>query len=177
MWSVLVQCIIGLHLLKDTLLELVLSWYWSGKRQPCPPLEPQNDWLRGSPFEMARMIREREITAQQLFEACLRRIDQVNPLLNAIVDGPFADALTEVQHIDERIAADEITPEEWTRRPLLGVPFTIKDSTAAKGRLQTLGLLSRRNTRAKVDAECVRLVQEAGGILLATTNVPEVNRW
>lgn len=123
------------------------------------------------------MIRSREITAEQLFEACVRRIEQVNPMLNALVDGPFVDARDTVRSIDERIAAGEIDDAEWTRRPLLGVPFTIKDSTAAKGRLQTLGLLSRSGTRAKVDAECVRLVQEAGGILLATTNVPEVNRW
>lgn len=97
--------------------------------------------------------------------------------MNAIIDGPFADALEEVRDIDARIAAGSITAEEFNRKPFLGVPFTIKDSTAAKGRLHTLGLVSRKFARAKVDAECVRLVKEAGGILLATTNIPEVNRW
>lgn len=101
----------------------------------------------------------------------------MNPLVNAIVDGPFKDALDEVRTIDERIAAGSITEKEFTRKPFLGVPFTVKDSTAAKGRLQTLGLVARQFTRAKADAECVRLVKEAGGVLLATTNIPEVNRW
>lgn len=97
--------------------------------------------------------------------------------MNAIVDGEFQDGLDEVRQIDERIAAGSITAEEFARKPFLGVPFTIKDSTAAKGRLQTFGLVSRKLTRAKVDAECVRLVKEAGGVLLATTNIPEVNKW
>lgn len=97
--------------------------------------------------------------------------------MNAIVDGPFADALEEVREIDARIASGSITKAEFERKPFLGVPFTVKDSTAAKGRLHTLGLLSRQFARAKADAECVRLVKEAGGILLATTNIPEVNRW
>lgn len=98
-------------------------------------------------------------------------------MVNAVVDGPFNDALDEVRLIDERIASGSITEEEFQRKPFLGVPFTIKDSTAAKGRLQTFGLVSRKTTRAKVDAECVRLMKEAGGVLLATTNIPEVNKW
>lgn len=98
-------------------------------------------------------------------------------MVNAIVDGPFKDALDEIREIDERIASGSVTEDEFKRKPFLGVPFTIKDSTAAKGRLQTLGLVSRKLTRAKVDAECVRLVKEAGGVLLATTNIPEVNKW
>lgn len=43
--------------------------------------------------------------------------------------------------------------------------------------MQTLGLLSRRNTLAKEDAECIALAKKAGAIILATTNVPEVNKW
>lgn len=101
----------------------------------------------------------------------------MNPIVNAIVDGPIMEALDEAREIDERIAAGKISSSEFEAKPLLGVPFTIKDSTAAKGRLHTLGLVSRKFTRAKQDAECVRLVKEAGGILLATTNIPEVNKW
>lgn len=52
-----------------------------------------------------------------------------------------------------------------------------KDSTSVHGKLHTLGLLSRKSVRSKEDAECVRLIKEAGGIILATSNVPEVNKW
>lgn len=177
MSTVLGYVIFYAHILKDCLLEWFFAWFWADARQPCPPLDDGCEWLQRSPFELAAMIRRRELTAQQLFEACMRRINQVNPVVNAIVDGPFADALDEVTRIDARIAAGAITDEEFGRQPLLGVPFTIKDSTAAMGRLHTLGLLSRRNARSDCDAECVRLVRKAGGILLATTNVPEVNMW
>ena len=44
----------------------------------------------------------------------------------------------------------------------LGVPFTTKDSTSVANRLHTLGIVARRNTRTKEDAECVKLMKEAG---------------
>lgn len=103
---------------------------------------------------------------------------QINPLLNAIVDGPFADeALAEAAKIDERLERGLITPEEFVKKPFLGVPFTTKDSTSVKGKLHTLGLLSRATVRSEEDADCVRLMKEAGAIIIATTNIPEVNKW
>lgn len=102
----------------------------------------------------------------------------MNPLLNAAVDGPFADeALAEASEIDARLERGLITEEEFQRKPFLGVPFTTKDTTAVKGKLLTLGLASRKSVRADEDAECVRLMKAAGAIIIATTNVPEVNRW
>lgn len=67
--------------------------------------------------------------------------------------------------------------DEFRQKPFLGVPFTTKDSTCVAGRLHTLGLISRKSTIAKEDAECVALMKKAGAIILATTNVPEVNKW
>lgn len=98
--------------------------------------------------------------------------------MNAVVDGPFADeALAEAAQIDDRLERGLITPEEFLRKPFLGVPFTTKDSTSVKGKLHTLGLLSRPTTRSEEDAECIRLMKEAGAIIIATTNIPEVNKW
>lgn len=94
-----------------------------------------------------------------------------------MVDGPFMEALNEAKSIDMRIEDGLITEEEFIGKPFLGVPFTTKDSTSVHGKLHTLGLLSRKSIRSKEDAECVRLIKEAGGIILATTNVPEVNKW
>lgn len=102
----------------------------------------------------------------------------MNPLLNAVVDGPFeAEALLEASKIDEQLEKNMFTEEDFLRKPFLGVPFTTKDSTAVKGKLHTLGLLPRRHTKAPEDAECVRLMREAGAIMIATSNIPEVNRW
>lgn len=102
---------------------------------------------------------------------------QINPVLNAVVDGPFMEALNEAKSIDERIENGLVTEDEFMEKPLLGIPFTTKDSTAVNGKLHTLGLLSRKSIRSKEDAECVRLIKDAGGIVLATSNVPEVNKW
>lgn len=43
--------------------------------------------------------------------------------------------------------------------------------------MHTLGLVSRKTTVSKEDAECVALAKKAGAIIIATTNIPEVNRW
>ncbi len=102
---------------------------------------------------------------------------QINPVLNAVVDGPFMEALNEAKSIDLKIEGGLITDEEFKEKPFLGIPFTTKDSTAVNGKLHTLGLLSRKSVRSKEDAECIRLVKQAGGIILATSNVPEVNKW
>lgn len=67
--------------------------------------------------------------------------------------------------------------DEFASKPFLGVPFTTKDSTCVSGKLHTLGLLARKNTVSKEDAACVALAKKAGAIILATTNIPEVNKW
>lgn len=67
--------------------------------------------------------------------------------------------------------------DEFAAKPFLGVPFTTKDSTYVGGKLHTLGLISRKTTVAKEDAECVRMAKLAGAIIVATTNIPEVNKW
>lgn len=101
----------------------------------------------------------------------------MNKVLNAVVDGPFKEALEEAKQIDERIASKKISEDEFYEKPFLGVPFTTKDSTSVGGKLHTLGLVSRKSTKAKEDAECVALAKKAGAIIIATTNVPEVNKW
>lgn len=101
----------------------------------------------------------------------------MNGLLNAVLDGPFDDALVAAKLVDEQIASGQLTDKDFDERPLLGVPFSTKDSTSVEGKLNTYGLLSRRNVRAKEDAECVALVKKAGAIVIATSNIPEVNKW
>lgn len=74
---VFVHIIVVLHIVKDYFLEWVLGWF-APERLPCPPLDKDAVWLSRSAVELAAMIRKREITAEQLFDACMRRINQVN---------------------------------------------------------------------------------------------------
>lgn len=93
------------------------------------------------------------------------------------MDGPFLDALDEAKAIDEKIASGKLTEKDFAEKPFLGVPFTTKDSTSVEGRLLTFGLLSRKDVRSTSDAECVVMLKKAGCICIATTNIPEVNKW
>ncbi|XP_054747514.1 fatty-acid amide hydrolase 2 [Anastrepha obliqua] len=167
-----------IHIILDRFLEFVLGWLLGVFRcVPVPPNKKQEELLSTGAVQLARLIRERKLKSYEVVKAYYDRIVAVNRELNAIVDGPFLEALDEARAIDERFEKGEITEAELKTKPFLGVPFTTKDSTEVAGKLHTLGLVSRRNERASKDAECVRLMKESGAIILATSNVPEVNKW
>lgn len=176
-WKALHYFVSLFLVLKDKTVEAALSWYFGAKETVCPPLNDANRFLSKSAVELAQMIRNGEITSYQLVDACIKRMNEVNKVLNAVVDGPFKEALDEAKRIDERIAGKLISEDEFSEKPFLGVPFTTKDSTAVGGKLHTLGLIARKTTKVKEDAQCVALAKRAGAIILATTNIPEVNRW
>lgn len=174
-WSLLVNFIYIIRLLVDKFVDFCLESYLGDKRK-CPALR-KDFFVTKSATEIAEMIRNQEIKVYQVVNAYINRLIEINPVLNAIVDGPFMDALDEATKIDERIASGLVSEEEFSEKPFLGVPFTTKDSTAVGGKLQTLGLVAKKNYKAKEDAECVKLMKDAGAIIIATSNIPEVNRW
>lgn len=174
-WSLLVNFIYIIRLLVDKLVDTCLEYYL-GDRRKCPALR-KDFFVTKSAVEIAELIKNQEIKVYQVVNAYINRIIEVNPVLNAIIDGPFMEALDEATKIDERIAKGLISEEEFSEKPFLGVPFTTKDSTAVGGKLHTLALVSRKNVKAKEDAECVKLLRDAGAIIIATSNIPEVNRW
>lgn len=174
-WSLLVNFIYIIRLLVDKTVDTALEWYL-GEKKRCPDLK-KDFFVTKSAVEVAEMIRKGDVTSYQVVNAYVNRIIETNPVLNAIIDGPFMDALDEATEIDDRIAKNLITDQEFKEKPFLGVPFTTKDSTAVGGRLHTLGIVSRKTVKSKEDAECVKLMKEAGAIIIATTSIPEVNRW
>ncbi|XP_058057629.1 fatty-acid amide hydrolase 2 [Anopheles bellator] len=165
------------HLLIDKVLYVILKRYWGPSKQRCPALQRKRMIVTYSAVELARMIRQRDVSCYEVVSAFIDRLNEVNPLINAVLDGPFVDALDEARRIDEQLQQGLIDETELAAKPFLGVPFTTKDSTAVKDRLHTLGILARRTVRSNNDAECVRLMKEAGGIIIATTSIPEINRW
>ena len=175
MWSLLLFFIFFVRSLFDKFVNFALEWYW-GQKKTCPPLR-KDFFITKSAVEIAELIRQQDISSYQVVNAYINRIIETNPVLNAVLDGPFLDALDEAQAIDERISKGMVSEEEFSQKPFLGVPFTTKDSTAVAGKLHTLGIIARKNYRAKEDAECVKLMKEAGGIIIATSNIPEINRW
>ncbi|XP_055836819.1 fatty-acid amide hydrolase 2 [Episyrphus balteatus] len=175
--NLLASLLIFVHIAIDTVLEFGLGWYLGDKKRSPAISSDDQKLCTKSAVELAKLIRERKLKAHDVVKAYIDRMKEVNVSLNAVVDGPFMEALDEAKEIDEKIASGQLTEVDFTKKPFLGVPFTTKDSTSVKGKLHTLGLISRKNEKSLVDAECVRLMKEAGAIIIATSNVPEVNKW
>lgn len=118
------------------------------------------------------------MTSTQVVNTFIRRINQVNPLLNCVVDQRFDAALKEAAEVDELIASDKFTADQLKEtKPFLGVPISTKDCIAVKDMLHTAGLWLRRNIRSSKDSDAMRLMREAGAIPFAITNVSECCMW
>lgn len=67
-------------------------------------------------------------------ESFIRRIKEVNPMLNCCVDERFDEALKEAAAADKLITSDQNTADELAlSKPFLGVPISTKDCIAVKG--------------------------------------------
>ncbi|CAG9795209.1 unnamed protein product [Diatraea saccharalis] len=151
-----------------------LTYILSIKRtRKCPP--PTNSILFKSATTLTAMIRNKEITSEEVVTAFIERCKQVNPYLNAIVEPRYECALREARAIDKMIASTTKTPDELAKEyPLLGVPFTVKESIAVEGMSNDCGTVHPYRNPAKADATIVRHARAAGGIPIAVTNTPQL---
>ncbi len=117
--------------------------------------------------QMAKLLRERKVTAVEAVQAHLARIDAVNPRLNAVVTFSRERALAEARALDARAARGD-----WAG-PLHGVPMTIKDSWDTEGVVSTGGTQGRAFFVPERDATVVARLRAAGAVLLGKTNTPE----
>ncbi len=126
------------------------------------------DLLNSSAAAQARAIREIKISSEELVQAHIQRINEVNPRLNAVVQLPADAALAEARKADEALARGE------SKGPLHGVPFTLKDAIETQGVICTGGTKGRAQYVPREDATVVKRLRAAGGILLGKTNCPEL---
>ena len=117
---------------------------------------------------IAQAIREKRVSATEVVEAHLQRIEAVNPALNAVVQVAGARARLEALAADQALARGEL------RGPLHGVPMTIKDSLDTAGIISTGGTTGRATLVPGQDATVVARLRAAGAILLGKTNTPEL---
>jgi len=118
--------------------------------------------------EIARKIRAKELSAREVVDAHIRRIEQVNPLLNAVVVPLFEQARRQAE------AADTAQLRGDPLGPLHGVPITIKEQFLVEGTATTFGLLSQKHHRAEADGPLVKRLRDAGAIILGKTNVSQM---
>jgi Asp-tRNA(Asn)/Glu-tRNA(Gln) amidotransferase A subunit family amidase len=128
-----------------------------------------------SALELARAIRERELTATDVVEAHIARHERFGPRINAVVADRFELARAEAAAVDERIAA--AGEDRSGLPPLLGVPFTVKESIALTGMPQAAGIVARRDYRSTDSATAVQRLIDAGAIPIGVTNTSELTLW
>jgi amidase len=117
----------------------------------------------------ARLVRSGEVSATELVEAHLRRIELVNPCLNAVAEVLDETALESAASVDRERAQGNPLPA------LAGVPFSIKDSIEVEGTVCTAGTLGRKSAAASMrDATVVARLRAAGAIPLVRTNLPDL---
>lgn len=108
-------------------------------------------------------------------EAYIERCKQVNPLINAIVQDRFEEALREAREVDQIIAMGINSIEEMEEHtPLLGIPVTVKESIAVKGMTNQAGRVFKTPQIAQSDAPVVEQIKRCGGIILLVSNTPEL---
>ena len=122
--------------------------------------------IYASAVSLARQIRAGAISAQVVVEACLQRIEAVNPRINAAVQVTAEAARAQAA------AADQALRQGVAVGPLHGVPFTVKDILDVAGVISAAGLAERRDFRPEHDAVVVSRLKAAGAILLGKTNCP-----
>jgi amidase len=130
------------------------------------------DIWRLSALELAGLIRSRKVSALEAATAALKRLDAVNPSINAVVDHRPEEVLKQAAHLDAAIARGEDTGL------LAGVPVTIKANIDQEGFATTNGLKIQRDVIARSNSPVVDNLRKAGAVMLGRTNCPAFSyRW
>jgi amidase len=119
--------------------------------------------------EQAELLRNRQVSARELTELSLSRIEATQPTLNAFRCVRAERALAEADEADRRLQAGD-------QAPLLGVPIAIKDDLDLEGETTAFGCAGAFEPKT-ADAEAVRRLREAGAVIVGKTNSPEFGQW
>ena len=113
-----------------------------------------------------RLLESGEISAAELLQLYIERIERFNPTYNLVVAFDLERARATAADLDWRRARGEALG------PLAGLPITIKDSFEVTGMPTTCGFEHLRDHRPERDADAVALLREAGANVFGKTNLP-----
>src|SRR5947209_15504073 len=123
------------------------------------------DLLFAGPARQAALVAGGEVSPRELVDACLERIERLDPALNAF---------RVVFATRARAEADALGSPDG--RPLFGVPVAVKDDMDVAGVPTQFGSAVLKGP-AGDDSEIVRRLRAAGAIVIGKTNVPELTIW
>jgi amidase len=127
---------------------------------------------RMSAGELAEAIRSKQVSSREVVEAHLRRIEAVDPDVNAV------PVVLGEQALDAAGAADRAAALGGDLPRLHGVPFVVKTNIDVAGTPTTQGLRAFADAYPKLDAPVVERMKAAGAIPIGRTNMPNIAvRW
>jgi amidase len=135
--------------------------------QPARADGPETTMTFNTAREQVAALAARRISAAELLEQSIARIEQHDGQLNAVVVRDFERARKAAREADAALVRGE-------RRALLGVPMTVKESFNVAGLPTTWGIAAAKDFRARSDAVAVQRLKAAGAVILGKTNVPFV---
>ncbi len=121
-----------------------------------------------SAVELRRLIGNRQISPVELMEACIERIEKINPAINAICATDFDGARAGAKQAEAAVMRGD------TLGLLHGLPLGVKDLQDTKGLLTTYGNIGLRGNIPKTDNSLITRLRAAGAIVTAKTNVPDM---
>lgn len=116
--------------------------------------------------ELLAAIRRGDITAVEALDAYRARVERVNPAINALVAFRWDAARARAEALDARAAQGD-----WAG-PLHGLPMSVKEGFHVAGMATTVGDPRLVQQRPKQHAAAVQLLEDAGAVIFAKSNVP-----
>jgi amidase len=115
--------------------------------------------------DLIEALARKTVSSRELVDAAIARIEALDAKINAVVVRDFAAARAAATAADEALAHGE-------RRPLLGLPMTVKEQYNMAGLPTTWGKPDFKDWRPTEDALAVARLKAAGAVILGKTNVP-----
>src|SRR6516164_5266450 len=125
----------------------------------------KSEWSFKGAVELSAALAAKKVSAVDLAQDAISRIERHDGKINAVCVRDFDRALAAAREADAALARGE-------KRPLLGLPITIKESFNIAGLPTTWGFVPQKDFRPADDAVAVARIKEAGGVILGKTNVP-----
>jgi aspartyl-tRNA(Asn)/glutamyl-tRNA(Gln) amidotransferase subunit A len=129
---------------------------------------PSNEICRMDAVTLAEKIRTKQLSASEVTEAVLERMDKLNPALGAFCTPSPDVARAQAKAIDADVMGGK------TVGPLAGVPVGIKDLVYTKGIRTTSGSIIYKDFVPTEDDVVVERLKAAGAVIIGKTNVPEL---
>lgn len=118
--------------------------------------------------ELSRLIKEKKVSPTEIVKECLKRIERINPTLNAFITVTAEQALQQAEE-----AEAEIKNGNW-KGNLHGIPVAVKDMFDTAGIKTTAAFEHFKDRVPEKDAEVVIKLKEAGAIIIGKTNMHQL---